>query len=72
MRKYDIANPYELLKDFTRGKATVSKQEYVDFIQSIQGMPKDQKDMLLRLTPATYVGAAPVLATSLDTYTKTK
>ena len=20
MRKYDIANPYELLKDFTRGK----------------------------------------------------
>jgi adenylosuccinate lyase len=25
MRKYDIANPYELLKDFTRGKATITK-----------------------------------------------
>lgn len=28
MRKYDIPNPYEKLKDFTRGKATVSKAEY--------------------------------------------
>ena len=70
MRKYDIPNPYELLKDFTRGKATVSKQEYVEFIESIQGLPKDQKEMLLKLTPATYVGAAPLLATSLDDYTK--
>lgn len=25
MRKYDIPNPYEKLKDFTRGKATVSR-----------------------------------------------
>jgi len=32
MRKYDIPNPYEKLKDFTRGKATVTKQEYVEFI----------------------------------------
>lgn len=32
MRKYDIPHPYEKLKDFTRGKATVTKQEYVEFI----------------------------------------
>jgi len=25
MRKYDIPNPYEKLKDFTRGKPTVNK-----------------------------------------------
>lgn len=35
MRKYDIANPYELLKDFTRGKATVSRDDYLEFINGL-------------------------------------
>ena len=35
MRKYDYPNPYEKLKDFTRGKAQVSKSEYLEFIDSL-------------------------------------
>ena len=35
MRKYDYPNPYEKLKDFTRGKAQVSKTEYLEFIDSL-------------------------------------
>ena len=43
MRKYDIPNPYEKLKDFTRGKATVSKQEYLEFIENLDGLPAAEK-----------------------------
>lgn len=43
MRKFDIENPYEKLKDFTRGKATVSKAEFVEFIENLDGLPADEK-----------------------------
>jgi hypothetical protein len=39
MRKYDIPNPYEKLKDFTRGKAKVNKQEFLEFIDKLDGLP---------------------------------
>ena len=51
MRKYAIPNPYEKLKDFTRGKATVSKQEFVDFIENLEGLPEDEKTRMKQLTP---------------------
>ena len=51
MRKYDIPNPYEKLKDFTRGKATITKAEYVDFVQKLEGLPADEKTRMLELTP---------------------
>lgn len=51
MRKYDIENPYELLKDFTRGKATVSREDYLEFINGIKGLPESEKQMLLKLSP---------------------
>lgn len=41
MRKYDIANPYEQLKEFTRGK-TVTKADFVKFIESLD-MPEKEK-----------------------------
>lgn len=41
MRKYDIPNPYEKLKEFTRGK-TVTKDDYLKFVESLE-MPAEEK-----------------------------
>lgn len=62
MRKYDIANPYEKLKDFTRGKANVTKQEFVQFIDSLDGLPDAEKKRMKELTPQSYIGFASRLA----------
>lgn len=51
MRKYDIPNPYEKLKDFTRGKATVSRTEYLQFIEGLEGLPVEEKKNMMELTP---------------------
>lgn len=61
MRKYDIENPYEKLKEFTRGKQ-VTKEDYLKFIDTLEGMPKDEKARLRELTPQKYVGYAEKLA----------
>ena len=58
MRKYDIENPYEKLKDFTRGKATVSGPEYREFVKGLEGLPDAEKQRMMELTPATYTGYA--------------
>jgi len=41
MRKYDIPNPYELLKEFTRGKK-VEKSDYLKFVESLD-LPENEK-----------------------------
>ena len=68
MRKYDIPNPYEKLKDFTRGKATVSKQEFIEFIDNLEGLPADEKKRMKQLTPQTYTGLASRLAKDVNKY----
>lgn len=68
MRKYDIPNPYEKLKDFTRGKATVSRAEYLEFIQNLEGLPAEEKKNMLELTPQKYIGSASILAQSLKKF----
>ena len=51
MRKYEgIKDPYEKLKEFTRGKA-ITPDDYKNFIDSIEGMPEDEKESLKELTP---------------------
>jgi adenylosuccinate lyase len=62
MRKYDIPNPYEKLKDFTRGKANVNRKDFLEFIDKLDGLPEFEKKMLKELTPSRYVGYAPRLA----------
>ena len=62
MRKFDCENPYEQLKDFTRGKATVTKSDYVQFIDTLQGLPSAEKESLKELTPQKYTGYAAQLA----------
>jgi len=63
MRKYDIADPYEKLKELTRGKA-VTQQDFIAFIESLE-IPEDEKKLLKSLTPQNYIGYAEILAKDL-------
>ncbi|CDW89759.1 adenylosuccinate lyase [Stylonychia lemnae] len=63
MRKYDIPNPYELLKEFTRGKK-VEKSDYLKFVEQL-ALPEVEKQMLRDLTPQSYIGYAAELARSV-------
>jgi len=63
MRRYGIANPYEKLKEFTRGHR-VDQVAIHDFISKLD-LPDEAKARLLELTPATYVGIAAELVGEL-------
>src|SRR5450830_871295 len=56
MRRYNIENPYEKLKELTRGKG-ISPQALQTFIDGLE-MPADAKAELKKLTPANYIGNA--------------
>ncbi|RKZ78095.1 MAG: adenylosuccinate lyase [Gammaproteobacteria bacterium] len=56
MRRYGIENPYEKLKDLTRGQR-VNKQIMLDFINDLD-LPEEAKVILRQLTPANYIGNA--------------
>ena len=56
MRMHGVKKAYEKLKDLTRGHY-VDQEILLDFIDKLK-IPKDAKDRLRALTPATYVGLA--------------
>jgi adenylosuccinate lyase len=56
MRRYGIENPYEKLKELTRGKA-ITQEAFREFIQTLE-IPDDARENLLRLTPQNYIGNA--------------
>ena len=60
MRRDGIANPYEKLKEFTRGKR-INIDEMRQFIDTLE-LDDAVKAQLKALTPATYVGVAEKLA----------
>ena len=60
MRRYGIENPYEQLKELTRGKG-ITREALQEFIQNL-AIPEDEKTRLLQLTPANYIGIAAQLA----------
>jgi adenylosuccinate lyase len=60
MRRYGIAEPYEKLKELTRGQV-VDQKLIQDFIRSLE-IPDDAKKRLLELTPSSYTGLAESLA----------
>jgi len=60
MRRYGIANPYEKLKELTRGNR-VSREGMQEFVSTLE-IPKAAKDQLLKLTPWDYTGKAAELA----------
>ncbi len=56
MRRYAIENPYEKLKELTRGKG-ISPEALQTFIEGLD-MPAEAKQALRKLTPAAYIGNA--------------
>ncbi|AXA92948.1 adenylosuccinate lyase [Massilia sp. YMA4] len=63
MRRYGIENPYEQLKELTRGKG-ITKEALQEFIGKL-AIPQDAKDLLLAMTPANYTGIASQLAKAI-------
>ena len=61
MRRHGVANPYEKLKDLTRGKGGITPEVLKVFIESLE-IPAEAKSQLLALTPAFYIGKAEELA----------
>lgn len=60
MRRYGVPNPYEQLKELTRGKG-ISREALQTFIGNL-AIPEDAKARLLAMTPASYIGRAVALA----------
>ncbi|KAI3906519.1 hypothetical protein MKW98_009427 [Papaver atlanticum] len=66
MRRYGVPEPYEKLKELTRGKG-ISKDSIREFILGLE-IPADAKANLLELTPHTYIGEATNLANDVDKF----
>jgi len=64
MRLYNIENPYEQLKELTRGKP-ISAEILEKFVQSLE-IPATARKQLLELTPSAYTGNAADMAHTLD------
>jgi adenylosuccinate lyase len=60
MRRYGVENPYEQLKELTRGKG-ISREALHAFVLQL-AIPQPAKDLLLAMTPANYIGIAEQLA----------
>ena len=63
MRRYGYENPYDTLKEYTRGKA-ISRESLQSLIKELQ-IPAEAKQYLMELTPATYIGKATELVRNI-------
>jgi len=61
MRRYNIANAYDKLKELTRGQSGINRDSLRAFINTLD-IPAAEKKRLCELTPASYIGMAAVLA----------
>jgi adenylosuccinate lyase len=61
MRRHGVANPYEQLKELTRGKGGINRETLHAFIRNL-AIPESEKTRLLAMTPANYTGKAAELA----------
>ncbi|KAJ0962461.1 hypothetical protein J5N97_030289 [Dioscorea zingiberensis] len=64
MRRYAVPEPYEKLKELTRGKA-VTMDSIKEFIEGLN-LPEEAKLELLQVTPHSYIGEGERLAKALD------
>ncbi len=55
LRRAGVAEPYEMLKDLTRGKERITREDIHTFVKGLD-VDKEVKERLLALTPANYVG----------------
>ena len=62
MRRYNVSGAYEQLKELTRGKAGINRETLRVFIGGLNGIPESEKQRLLNLSPATYIGQPAELA----------
>jgi adenylosuccinate lyase len=60
MRRFGVAGAYEKLKEVTRGQR-VTPEDLHALIRSLE-IPQADKDRLLAMTPASYIGKAAELA----------
>jgi adenylosuccinate lyase len=65
MRRYGAANPYERLKELTRGK-TITRDAIAAFIDTLTEVPPAERARLKALTPAAYTGLAAQLAARFE------
>lgn len=65
MRRYSVPNPYEQLKALTRGKNGIDHATLQQFIVQL-AIPETEKERLLQLTPANYIGLAAQLAKNIS------
>ncbi|WP_323139814.1 adenylosuccinate lyase [Massilia phyllosphaerae] len=63
MRRYGIENPYEQLKELTRGKG-ITREALQEFINGL-ALPQEAKELMLGMTPANYIGLAAQLAKAI-------
>jgi adenylosuccinate lyase len=61
MRRYNIENAYDKLKELTRGQSGITRESLAAFIETL-AIPADEKQRLLQLSPDTYIGKAAELA----------
>ncbi len=65
MRRYGAANPYERLKELTRGR-TITREAIAAFIDTLTDVPAAERERLKAMTPGSYTGLASTLARRLN------
>ena len=60
MRRYHLPQPYERLKELTRGKG-MTRERLAQFIQTLE-IPDAERTRLLAMSPGNYIGKAATLA----------
>mgnify|MGYP004506994659 FL=1 len=63
LRKYGMPNAYDTLKELTRGK-NISKEDILAFASSLEVLSDVDRQTLIEMTPASYVGFAKEIAKS--------
>jgi len=66
MRLHGVAEPYERLKQLTRGH-TIDRERMQAFLSGLE-IPEVDRQRLLALTPADYIGNAQAMARAIDRY----
>lgn len=61
LRKYGIPDAYDTLKELTRGK-NISKEDLITFASGLEMLSDEDRQVLIDMTPASYIGLANKLA----------